>query len=259
MSITPPPPLKLVETPASTEAETTAVLPMVSLPARDIISLQRMKQILAQLSSQQQRLATDAAFLRQQSGGIHSVVGHLRDHYMSHQAKSKQLLQRDPQLLKQLAQITTAALQQLATQRDTEIEVSRAVAMLGDVLSWLLIATKVKSSQPIAPSSPADTANLCMLRDTGLLGALTAASQSAGTFWSSNPKIARLDPATASKAAIAAHLGDNPVQLFAAASCMLVNIWCSAGQLMCALELIFPDRCYCAVPGALQGLFAVIS
>jgi len=176
MSITPPPPLKLVETPASTEAETTAVLPMVSLPARDIISLQRMKQILAQLSSQQQRLATDAAFLRQQSGGIHSVVGHLRDHYMSHQAKSKQLLQRDPQLLKQLAQITTAALQQLATQRDTEIEVSRAVAMLGDVLSWLLIATKVKSSQPIAPSSPADTANLCMLRDTGE-GAANAAGQ----------------------------------------------------------------------------------
>lgn len=143
-------------------------MPLATLPARDTISLQRTKQILAQLSSQQQRLATNTAFFRQHSSDIHSVAGHLRDHYMAHPVKCKKLLQREPQLLKQLAQVLAAALQQLADQRDTEIEVSRAVASLGDVLSWLLTATKVKSSQPIAPSSPADTANLRILRDTGV-------------------------------------------------------------------------------------------
>lgn len=153
-------------------------LPMLTFLASTEVSFEGMKQILSELSAPQQlhRLATDASFLRQQAGNIHSAVTHLQNICFNRPQECRQLLEKEPQLLKQLLTLTTAALQQLAAQGDNEVEVSRTAAVLADTLAWMLGMVRDRPSEdPVAPSSPADAAKLQMMKAAGAcLGSCTS-------------------------------------------------------------------------------------
>lgn len=83
------------------------------------------------------------------------------------QTACKQLLRMEPQLLPQLVALTAAALQQLAVQRDKEIEASRTAAILASTLGVLLFSVRV-SPHPSSTPYPAEASNLTtMLHDTG--------------------------------------------------------------------------------------------
>jgi hypothetical protein len=116
-------------------------LPMLVTDQPTPISLERMQQILAQLSAteQQRKLATDICFFKQQAELIDSAAGHLKQ-ACSDQQSVRQLLAQAPQMLRQLVIITTAVLhlQHLAAQRGSEVEVSRAAGVLAEVLGKLL-------------------------------------------------------------------------------------------------------------------------
>lgn len=150
------------------------MLPLLEVPS---ISLQRMKQILAQLSAQQQRLGTDLAYFTANATNIQSMLDRLAIICFNRQQECKQLLQREPQLLQQLVQVTAAVLQQLAAQQSTHVEVCRAAARLCDTLAWMVPMTKGRGDNPADASTPADTANLRMIRDTG--GSCMAVTQQA--------------------------------------------------------------------------------
>jgi hypothetical protein len=87
--------------------------------AAEEVSPQRLKQIVSHLSAPDQlrKLATDLRFLKQQTGLLHSIYGHVQRACSNEQA-SRQLLAAVPQLLRQLVAVTTAVLQQLAVQLD---------------------------------------------------------------------------------------------------------------------------------------------
>jgi hypothetical protein len=153
----------------SADARTNISMPMVATVQPAPVSLDRWKQIVAQLSvpAQLKKLATDVRFLKQQTGLIHSATGHLQQACSTEQG-CKQLLAKAPQMLRQLVTVTTAVLQQLAKQRDSEVKVSQAAAMLIDSLAWLLQWVRARPDTSIfTPSAPADVANLHMLQDTG--------------------------------------------------------------------------------------------
>jgi hypothetical protein len=122
-----------------------------------------MKHIIAQLSGQQERLATDLPYFKQQAGLMLQAALHLQ--YLSQDAW-KQLLRTEPQLLPQLVDITAAALQQLVVHIDTELDISRTAAMLAKALGLMLLAIRVRPPDGQIPC-PADTATLSMLRDRG--------------------------------------------------------------------------------------------
>lgn len=154
-------------------------LPMLANQARTISS-QRMKQIMSALSApdQRQRLATDASFVRQQAAHVHDVTAHLRTLYFGKPQECRRLLEKEPQLLKQLVALATAALQQLAAQRDSEVEVSKTAALLADTLGWMLAMVRGRpSGDPVAPSTPADAAKLQMMKAAG--GCLRGVGQAA--------------------------------------------------------------------------------
>jgi hypothetical protein len=136
--------------------------------AAEAVSLGRFKQILNNLSAPKalSQLATDVSFLKQQTGLIHSIAGHVHQACSNEQA-CKQLLIKVPQLLRQLVVITTAVLQQLTAQRDRELEVSRAAAMLAASVAELLPVAKGWPAKRYDPSAPADTATLHMMHNTG--------------------------------------------------------------------------------------------
>lgn len=82
------------------EQQPTQMLPMFALSTGANISLARMKQILADLSGQQQRLATNLPLFKQQADNICSAVGLIIDLCLGKPSTSQQLLEREPQLLK---------------------------------------------------------------------------------------------------------------------------------------------------------------
>lgn len=135
------------------------------------ISLERMKQIMDQLSApgQLEKVASDITFLKQQIWLVHSMYGYLQQ-ASSNQQACRQLLAEVPQLLRQLAAITTAVLQQLARQQDREVQVSRAAGLLADALAKLLTVIRGGNTiegQPYDPSAPADTATIRVMQETG--------------------------------------------------------------------------------------------
>jgi hypothetical protein len=71
--------------------------------AAEAVSLDRMKQIMNILSApeQLQKLATDIRFLKQQTGLIHSIHGHLQQ-ACSNEPTCRPLLAEVPQFLRQL-------------------------------------------------------------------------------------------------------------------------------------------------------------
>jgi hypothetical protein len=142
-------------------------LPMLATAAEEV-SPQRVKQIVSHLSAPDQlrKLATDLRFLKQQSGLLHSMYGHLRQACSNEQA-CRQLLSKVPQLLRQLVAITTAVLQQLAVQRDREVQVSRAAVCLAAALAELLPVAKGWQFKQYDPMAPADTATLRMVHSAG--------------------------------------------------------------------------------------------
>jgi hypothetical protein len=152
-------------------------LPMLATDQPTPISLERLKQILAHLSAteQQRKLATDICFFKQQAELINSAAGHLKQ-ACSDQESGRQLLAQAPQMLRQLVVITTAVLQQLAAQRGSELEVSRAAGVLADVLGKLLDLARNRPADIYAPTPPADTATLRMMHHTGGRRGLYASS-----------------------------------------------------------------------------------
>ena len=138
--------------------------------AAEAVSLGRFKQIMIKLSDPEslRKLATDVSFLKQQTGLIHSIAGHLHQACSNEQA-CKQLI-KAPQLLRQLVVITTAVLQQLAAQRDRELEASRAAGMLAASMAELLPVAKGWPAKLYDPLAPADTTTLRMMHDTGGFG-----------------------------------------------------------------------------------------
>lgn len=133
------------------------------------VRLERFKQIMTQLSvpAQLKKLATDVRFLKQQTGLINSAVGHLQQ--ACNEQACRQLLAKAPEMLRQLVLITTAVLQQLARQRDSDLQVSQAAAMLVDSLAWLLQSLSTRRADPHSPAAPVNAANLRMMHDTGVL------------------------------------------------------------------------------------------
>jgi hypothetical protein len=119
------------------------------------ISPQRLKQLLAVLCGQHERLATDLSFFKQQAGAMMQAAVNLHER-CNDQSACKQLLLREPQLLPQQVALTTAALQQLAVQLDKEIDVSRTAGMLADTLGAMLLAVRVRPHNSQTPC-PADT------------------------------------------------------------------------------------------------------
>jgi hypothetical protein len=135
------------------------------------ISLERMKQIMDQLSApgQLENVSSDINFLKQRAGLVHSMYGYLQQ-ACSNQQACKQLLSEVPQLLRQLAVITTAVLQQLAKLLDREVQVSRAAGLVADALAKLLPVMRGSHTiegQPYDPSAPADTATIRVMQETG--------------------------------------------------------------------------------------------
>jgi hypothetical protein len=145
----------------------TVALPMLATIKPTPISFQRMKRIFAYLTvpGQQERLATDLPYLEQQAGVIYQAALHLQKFCATEKA-CKQLLRKEPQLLPQLTSLTAAALQQLATQLDRELEVSRTAAVLTGTLSAMLPAVRASHSESQSPSA-ADAATLAMLHERG--------------------------------------------------------------------------------------------
>lgn len=146
-------------------AERDVLLPMVAIQPTPISS-ERMKQVFSHLSARSQRLATDLPFFKQNAGALINACAHLA-RLGGNQQTCRQLLEKEPQLLRQLVALTTAALQQLAAHLDREIEVCRATAILADKLGWLLSAARVRPLDVHTPSAPADAANLRLIRDAG--------------------------------------------------------------------------------------------
>jgi hypothetical protein len=132
------------------------------------ISLDHLKQIMAQLSvpAQLKKLAADVRFFRHQAKLITSAVGHMQQEFLQEQS-CRQLLTKAPQLLRQLAVVTTAVLQQLAAQRDSEVQVSRAAGLLCNSLAKLLQLTRACPDFPAPGCAPDDTASLRMVQETG--------------------------------------------------------------------------------------------
>ena len=131
------------------------------------ISSQRMKDILAELSAQQQRLATDLPFFRSRATDIQSAVTHLADRCFTRKQECRQLLQREPQLLRQLVLVTAAALRQLTAQLGRDADVNRTVGALADTLAWVVPTIRERPCHHTVPSTRADTAHLQMMRDAG--------------------------------------------------------------------------------------------
>lgn len=142
-------------------------VPLIALLPVPEVRFERMKQILAQLSAQQERLGSDLAFFTAHATDIQSALDHLADIGFNRQQKCQQLLQQEPQLLRQLVLITTGALRQLAAQLDAEVEVCRTAARLADTLSWMVPMCKGRSDVASAASTPADAANLRMICSAG--------------------------------------------------------------------------------------------
>jgi hypothetical protein len=115
---------------------------------------------------QQRKLAADVVYLKQQAALINSAAVHIQQACHEEQA-CRQLLAQAPQMLRQLVVITTAVLQQLAVQRDSEVEVSRTAGLLVVSLTQLLPAVRGRPADIHTPAAPADTANLRMMQDTG--------------------------------------------------------------------------------------------
>jgi hypothetical protein len=127
------------------------------------ISSQQFKRLMAQLSGQQDRLATDLSYFKQQTGVMLQAAVHL---YSLHRQACKQLLKQEPQLLSQLVALNTAAMQQLAAQLDKDMDVSRAAAVLANTLGVTMMIARVRDPTSQMPC-PEDTANLTLLHDKG--------------------------------------------------------------------------------------------
>jgi hypothetical protein len=150
------------------------MLPMFALSTRKDISYKRMTSILSDMSGQQQRLATILPLFKQHADSMCSAFGHIIDLCLGKPSSSRQLLEREPQLLKQMAQVAAATLQQLATQGFKDPTVSRTAATICDTLSWLLPFITGRDTEFCdSPSTPADVQRLRLMLDTGGLRAHT--------------------------------------------------------------------------------------
>lgn len=138
------------------------MLPMLAAVKPAPISPQRLKQLLAVLSGQHDRLATYLSFFKQQAGAMLQAAVNLHE-CGNEQLACKQLLRREPQLLLQQVALTTAALRQLVVQLDKEIEASRTTGMLVHTLGVMLLAVRARPYDSQTPC-PADTAHLTMLQ-----------------------------------------------------------------------------------------------
>jgi hypothetical protein len=145
-----------------------ATLPMLATLQPPPISFLRMKRIFAYLTvpGQQERLSNDLPYLKQQAGVIHQAALHLQKLCATEKA-CKQLLRKEPQLLPQLATLTAAALQQLATQLDRDLEVSRTAVVLTDTLGWMLPAVGPSPQDSQQAALAADATTLAMLHERG--------------------------------------------------------------------------------------------
>jgi hypothetical protein len=141
------------------------VLPMIATVKPAPLDPQRLKTLMAQLSGQHERLATDMSFFRQQAAAMLQATINLHER-CGDQTACQQLLRKEPQLLQQQVAITTAALQQLSVQLDKEILVCRTAAMLADTLGLMLLAVRVRARDSQTPCS-ADAAIVTMLQDKG--------------------------------------------------------------------------------------------
>lgn len=141
----------------------TMTLPMLGSIQLAPISSHQMKRIMAQLSGQQERLATDLPYFKQQTGVMLQAAVHL----CSDRKVCKQLLRKEPQLLPQLVALNTAAMQQLAVQLDKDMDVSRAAAVLANTLGVTLSTVRARDPNNSQTPCPADTANLTMLQEQG--------------------------------------------------------------------------------------------
>jgi hypothetical protein len=148
-------------------------LPMLAADTPIPMSFEHLKHTMDELSTsgQQRKLATDVFFLKQQAVLINSAAVHIQQACHDEQA-CRQLLAQAPQMLRQLVVITTAVLQQLAVQRDSEVEVSRAAGLLAASLNELLPVIRGRPADIHTPAAPAESANLRMMHDTGGCGGL---------------------------------------------------------------------------------------
>lgn len=142
---------------------------MMSLPACPDISTREALKILQQLAQQQQRLATDAAYFSSQRPDVQTAVTHFIELGNEKPGELKKVLQTEPRLFKWLATVAAAALDQLSAQLDSNIELGRTVMALGVALSMLVSLLRDKRALE-APATPAESAHLQVLHDTGKSG-----------------------------------------------------------------------------------------
>lgn len=140
---------------------------MMVIPGGPSISTRHALKILRHLAQQQQRLATDAAYFEGEVDDLQDAAMHLIQQGKANGNTLKQLLRQERQLFEQVATVAAAALSQLATQLDSNIQVSRAVMAVGAALSMLVSFVRGRTDNSDEPSTAADTSNLAMLRDTG--------------------------------------------------------------------------------------------
>lgn len=106
--------------------------PLISLP-HAAIGTHSMLQILRGLAADRQRLS-DAALFSQQAPRLLAALSELRRQLKA--KKHRQLLQKEPQLMKQLSQLTAVSLEHLSTQLDNA-DVCQMVTVGADTLGWL--------------------------------------------------------------------------------------------------------------------------
>lgn len=140
--------------------------PLISFQHHESIGTHCMQLVFQEAAANQDRLATDADYFQRQRPRLEGALSELRLQWLMKPGKHKQLLSQKG-LLKSLAQITTAGLQQLESQLDSNKDVCQLVTWLADTLGWLCKLVRERQQAPVALSTPTDTANLLAMRDAG--------------------------------------------------------------------------------------------
>lgn len=135
------------------------------------ISTERMVEILRELAAQQERLSTcTPASFDQQVPRLNAAIAHLDEHFFQQPPQKLKKLLQEPMLLKHLMQLAAASLAQLSVQLDSNVQLTKTVATLCNTLERAISGVQERESTVGTPSTPADTANLKLMEDTGKHG-----------------------------------------------------------------------------------------
>lgn len=141
--------------------------PMVTFAPHGPMTTPGMLNTLEKLAAQQQRLSTDTAFFEEQATSMQAALWHLEQRF-GQPSKFKKLLLQQPLVVEHLAQLTAAALRQLASHLDSNVAVSTAAVALAAAFSLLFpYLTGRDKKVPDAASTSSDTAILTIVADTG--------------------------------------------------------------------------------------------